>query len=421
MARIAIITQDFVGESMAGPAIRAWEFAKALSKDHEVTLVTHNESNLTAPFTILSSKQIKKDQFFRNQDVLITQFLTAGVAYYAKKHGVKIVIDAYCPTVLEAYEIFKHQPLSKRHKESDRQTSVQKFSFELADYIICASEKQRDFWLGALVNHNCIKSHHYDADPSLRQYIDVVPFGLASKGILQKNGPGPREIFGLKPTDKIVLWGGSISNWFDPITLIKAFERLAPSRPDIKLVFMGVVHPNPKIPKMEIGEQAMKLAEEKGLLNNTVFFNQKWYPYNQRHNFLQEASIGISIHPLHLETRFSFRTRILDYIWAKLPIITTEGDVFADLVNEKELGIVVPYYDDHAIANAILEVVDNPTLSQKCQQNLTKLQITYNWNEVLKPLQQRIPNLLNEKSDFTFNNQLSIINNIIKRSALRYF
>jgi hypothetical protein len=39
---------------------------------------------------------------------------------------------------------------------------------------------------------------------------------------------------------------------------------------------------------------------------------------------LREADIGVSLHREDVETRYSFRTRVLDYLWAGLPIITTE-------------------------------------------------------------------------------------------------
>jgi hypothetical protein len=42
--------------------------------------------------------------------------------------------------------------------------------------------------------------------------------------------------------------------------------------------------------------------------------------------------VGVSTHRDHLETRLSFRTRMLDYIWAGLPIVCTDGDHFASLV-----------------------------------------------------------------------------------------
>jgi hypothetical protein len=36
----------------------------------------------------------------------------------------------------------------------------------------------------------------------------------------------------------------------------------------------------------------------------------------------------VSTHYEHVETTFAFRTRILDYLWAGLPVVATGGDAF---------------------------------------------------------------------------------------------
>ena len=71
-----------------------------------------------------------------------------------------------------------------------------------------------------------------------------------------------------------------------------------------------------------------------------VFFNEAWVPYDQRHNWLLDADCGVTTHFEHVETTFAFRTRVLDYLWAGLPIVTTDGDAFADLVRTERLGVV---------------------------------------------------------------------------------
>jgi len=86
-----------------------------------------------------------------------------------------------------------------------------------------------------------------------------------------------------------------------------------------------------------MAQKAMNLAQELGLLNRFVFFNQTWIDYRERSAYFSAADVGISIHQKHLETEYSFRTRILDYIKHELPIICTEGDYFADLVDRKSV------------------------------------------------------------------------------------
>ena len=49
-------------------------------------------------------------------------------------------------------------------------------------------------------------------------------------------------------------------------------------------------------------------------------------PYARRADYLLDADVGVSLHLDHIETAYSFRTRILDYLWAGLPILATSGD-----------------------------------------------------------------------------------------------
>ena len=54
-----------------------------------------------------------------------------------------------------------------------------------------------------------------------------------------------------------------------------------------------------------------------------------WVPYDERADFLLDADLGVSTHLEHIETAYSFRTRVLDYWWAGLPVVATDGDTFA--------------------------------------------------------------------------------------------
>lgn len=378
---------------MAGPAIRCWEFAKELSKYHHVTILSQHASSLQYPDFKIKTRKCKGFlQSIKEADLIIAQFLPPTLAALAKFYGVRLILDAYCPITLEAYEFFKNDSPAKHRRMINKALEEQLYLFHLADGIICASERQKDLWMGLML-----------ASGKLNSQIEVVPFGLDPKPIPEKNGPGPREIFQLGPNDKILIWGGSISNWFDPSTLVKAMSLVNKERNDIKLVFLGVKHPNPLIPEMAAAVHAIELSKQLDLFNKNVFFNFAWTPYASRHNFLRESAIGISIHGNHLETRYSFRTRILDYLWAGLPIISTEGDFFAELTGRKELGILVPYYDERAIAKAIIQLVDDKQLREKYQANVESLKAEYQWDRLIKPLQEMINKLAQQPAQDKLN------------------
>ena len=88
-----------------------------------------------------------------------------------------------------------------------------------------------------------------------------------------------------------------------------------------------------------------------------MHFNDGWVPYEERGAWLLEADIGVSAHHDHLETRFAFRTRIVDYLWAGLPVVATRGDALGDWVANGGLGRAVAPGDAEAFAAACAELL----------------------------------------------------------------
>lgn len=390
MAKVLVFCQDVIGKTMAGPGIRYWEFATALSKHHDVTLAHPNETDVTSKnFELLSYRHRRVATFMGTFDVIITQSVSPAMAYMAKRNGVRIIVDAYDPILLEALEIFKELPAQGQRNKNRRMYTEMRASMLFADAVICASEKQRDLWIGTLMALDRVTPEAYHQDVSLRRLVDVVPFGVQDSEPVQ-TGPGFREKLGIKKTDKVLLWGGGIWNWFDPLTLIKAVGKIAKERDDVKLVFMGLKHPNEGVLEMEMAVNAVALAKKMGLLDKTVFFNYGWVPYDERQNHFLEADLGLSTHFDHLETRFSFRTRILDYFWTKLPIVATKGDSMADLVSARNLGVAVDYEDVDGLANTITTLLDDKKAVKEIKENLSVIRDEYRWKLITQPIDRLI-------------------------------
>jgi len=117
-----------------------------------------------------------------------------------------------------------------------------------------------------------------------------------------------------------------------------------------------------------------------------VFFNEDWVAYEDRQNYLLEADVGVSTHFRHVETAFSFRTRILDYLWASLPVVATEGDSFAQLIDDQGLGITVPPEDPEALEEALFRLLDDEDLAADCAKRAAAAAEDLAWTKVLAPL-----------------------------------
>jgi glycosyltransferase involved in cell wall biosynthesis len=304
-----------------------------------------------------------------------------------RKDSRKIVVcDLYDPMHLELLEQGKESAEDRRAKDVAGVTDVLTNQLNRGDFFLCASERQRHLWLGHLAATGRLTPELYDADPTMRSLIDEAPFGMPS-GPPRRTGPGVRGVLpGVSEEDKVVLWAGGVYSWFDPLTLVRAIDRLRGSRPDVRLVFLGMRHPNPEVPDMGIAAQSRYLANSLGLNGKHVFFNEGWVPYAQRQNWLLDADCGVTTHFEHVETTFAFRTRVLDYLWADLPIVTTDGDSFADLVRTERLGVVVPATDPEALAAALEKVLYDSNFAAGCRERIATVRERFIWETALAPL-----------------------------------
>lgn len=272
---------------------------------------------------------------------------------WIKDSDLIVVADVYDPFHLESLELGQDLDEDSREALITSYLSALNEQLRRADLILCASEKQRDLWLGHVGALGRINSQNYARDHSLRQLIEVVPFGVSDESPRQARHAIKGNIQGIGADDKVIIWGGGIYNWFDPLTLIHAISLLSTTHPEIRLVFLGMKHPNPNVPAMRMSTRTRELSDSLSLTNKFVFFNEEWVDYEDRINYLMDADVGVSTHFEHIETSFSFRTRLLDYIWASLPIVATDGDSFAPLIQSHGLGAVVPPENPQALASAL--------------------------------------------------------------------
>jgi GT2 family glycosyltransferase/glycosyltransferase involved in cell wall biosynthesis len=386
--RIVVSTSDALTKRMAGPAIRSWEMAKALSKEHTVRLVTKSVCEVEHPrFECRGDIDIDDWKALEDWcDVLIFQgFLLHDVPSLIHSDKV-IVADLYDPFHLEQLELFRDEPLGWRSNVIADSVRVINEQLLRGDFFMCASAKQRDFWLGQLSAMQRVNPYVYEADEGLHHLLEVVPFGVPDEPP-ERTGPGLRGVVpGIGLDDKVIIWGGGIYNWFDPLTLISAIDRLRARIPEIRLFFMGTKHPNPDVPEMRVLREAHQLATDLGIVDTHVFFNDGWVPHEDRQNYLLDADIGVTTHLDHIETEFSFRTRVLDYFWTSLPVVTTAGDPLAALVEARGLGLTVPAEDVDALEEALHRMLTDDEFVAECCKNVDEVADEFRWSRVLEPL-----------------------------------
>ena len=388
--RVLIVTGDPIGVKLAGPAIRAWNMAQSLSATCSVTLVSlSGVEKIAAPFTLVMVKPGDDRSFSKleaDADVIIFQGHAMAVFDSLRTSRKILVVDLYDPMHLEQLEQGRQLPAGQWNKQVSDATDVLNQQMERGDFFLCASDRQRLFWLGQLASLGRINPDTYRGDPDLEGLLNVVPFGLSSTPPEHRRNVLKGVLPGIAADDKVLLWSGGLYNWFDPKTLIRAVFRVSEKHDNVRLFFQGTKHPHPGVPEMEIVGESRSLAQQLGLLGTSVFFNDSWVDYSDRENYLLEADVGVSAHFSHIETTFSFRTRILDYLWAGLPMVVTAGDHFAELIEAENLGIVVPAEDVEALAAALERAMFDTEFIATARANIEVVRERYFWEVALAPL-----------------------------------
>ena len=378
---------------MLGPGLRYWEFACALAKRQRVTLLCPN-ADFPAPLGFAI-------EHYQRPGVLeasLTKDAVAVVQGYelsfqpALREAITrakpfLAVDLYTPLNLEGLES-RHgdtSPLSLELNRTDLSALMDQLA--LGDFFFCASERQRHYYLGMLAAAGRLNPHAHGDERSFRRLIDVVSFGLPSEPP-HPSTRGP-VLKGVHPNiganDKVILWFGGMWNWLDPVGVIQAFAQIAPKCPDARLVIVTPPPDNPDPASARAYTEARQASEATGLHGQRILWLDP-VPFAQRGALLLEADIGVSFHRPSVETTFAFRTRLLDFIWAGLPIVAADGDVLGDEVQTRGLGRTVSAGDVAQLRDALLAVLAEPDARGARAQAFAEARRQFEWARVMTPL-----------------------------------
>ncbi|HEX3580960.1 MAG TPA: glycosyltransferase [Thermoanaerobaculia bacterium] len=349
MSRVMLVCPEPLGKSQpAGIGIRFLEMRNVLAADgHDLTL-------LSAPVTPEQLRDVSA-----NADVAVVQGHTAN-DYFAHARMIPTVIDLYDPYIVENLHydderIFAH----------DHATFLN--SLLHGDLFLCASEAQRLFYLGAMLSLGRVNPV---TTANLDGLLRIASFGVAA----------PRQ----QPRERrrAILFG-AIYDWYDAVLAIEAVKRTG-----LTLTFTR--HPNPDItPQGELARATQYVKDQR--LDFVEFV--PWVPYDERGAFYDRFAAALMTFPQSLETDLSMRTRIYDYLWAGLPIVSSSAPGTDDII--ERYGAVVRGDHPADYANALLRVIETPIDTRPFVEE-------HQWSRTLAPLAEfcRAPRFDESKEAF---------------------
>lgn len=422
---VLLLTADRVGPAMAGPAIRAWELGRVLAADgHRVTLATPELDPAGPPSggpgaggdgveVVVAWGDELRPLVAASEVVVAMTGVLAGLPWLATLGGDAlpsptaapprssaattgrplVVADAYDPVLFEVLAGFDGEAEPTRSARIADATRSMCAPLDWVDFVLCASSAQRHLLLGVLAGGGRLGAAAWADDPRLDSAVALVPFGVPSSPPPRRppgGGPlrGPDGPFGLD--DLVLLWGGGLWDWLDPPTLLRAVH--AVGDPRVRVCFLAGAHPTATVAPPAMAGAARSLAAELGLDaagTGQVVFAEAWVPYDERAAWLADADVGVSLAPGHVESTFAHRTRVLDYLWAGLPVLHSadpgEPDDLARLIDAHGAGVVVAPGDVAGLAAAIGRLAE-PRWYAEASLGATEAAAGRTWPVVARPL-----------------------------------
>jgi glycosyltransferase involved in cell wall biosynthesis len=373
VSRVLLVCPEPLGHGHpAGVGIRFLEMQKVLEADgHRVTL-------LSPPIAPEALQQHSNDA-----DVAVVQGHIAN-DFFAHARAIPAVVDLYDPFVIENLHYFESRGAEVFHH--DHATVLN--SLLRGDFFLCASKSQRLFWLGMMLGAGRLNPLTFDSDPSLDSLIAMAPFGV----------PPPRQRS--TASEPRVLFGG-IYDWYDPILAIDAIALARESLPNISLTFNK--HPNPSITPQGKTAEAIEYVKRKRYESFVRF--EPWFEYERRGEFFDRFAIALLTFPQSLETELSMRTRVYDFLWGGLPIVSSPAPGTDEILARYGCGVTVDSNSPRAFADAVLQTFSKQAALRNATQRFVA---EHQWPEALRALREfcREPRVDANKDTFAVRMQI---------------
>ena len=374
MNRVLVLSPEPVRSRMAGMGIRALRIAEHLGRaGHDVVLASPAPGEVPlrgAGRVVVSETHEALGRAEEFQVAVVSGH--AGRDLVASRFPGAVVADLYDPFLVE--NLSYAESLGPNVFVNDRRALFG--LLERADFVLAATEEQRLFWLGLLLGRERLSPADIQRDGEARKLCDVVPFGVDEA---PPSGVWPFHEIATGEAD--VLFGG-VYDWYDADLVLDAWPAVLAAVPEARLLFSETPNAS-STPQVRL-EEARARAEREGWLGRSVVI-LPWAPLDARGGLYHACRVAAVAQRPSLETSLSFRTRLLDFLWAGLPVVTTDGGAGARLVAETGAGRVVPA-DPVPFASALVALLTDGAARAAAAGKAREASAAFRWERTLRPL-----------------------------------
>jgi glycosyltransferase involved in cell wall biosynthesis len=379
-------------QKIEGGGQRCWGLAQGLkAQGYEVTVGIHRDFPLdVTEVNGIHLVNWSEDEQFASQintfDNLIISYSMGGPMTYVVDHlsdHVTLILDCYVPIYIEVSARDSHDK-SVEYSNYSHDILHWNKALKRGDYFLCANEPQRHLYTGVLAALDIINPFSYKTERIL-----LVPFGIESSLDIA-NKHNPYLGLGIKKDDFVLLWFGGLYPWFNIKPLLSSIKSLSGKHKNFKFVIVGGKNPYNNHPDfVKQYKTTHAFMEENKLIDTSVYFVD-WVDFSDRINWYQNASVVISINNVGNENIYSWRTRVMDYVWGGVPMLTNGGDPLSNSLIAVGAAIKLKDTEATTLESSIAKLMKDNSVISDARKELTKQREAYYWERVVVPIDEAL-------------------------------
>lgn len=362
---------------------RAWMMAHHLSfqKDFDVTLlipelnfpprefIDTSEINFNIqPYNYKAAnwewsaeldRRLKKYDFVIVQSTTGTGFINCSVL----PRSVNVILDGYVPLFAELpCALLNYERIYRKIFWTKKFLHQYLDLIRRANCVLYANDRQHYYYEGQFFVSEKLDWSSFKFSPLLK-----VPFGIDKHQKIERKQNN---------TDILhLLWYGSAYPWYAPEVLLKAIK----DRKDIKVDFVGIIHPRYKKVYNSYFKRIFDMAKEE---QNVRIIEDYCDDTN---NLFSKYDAGIIIARNWLEEKYSHRCRILDMSSRGFPVILNEGNSLYEESPQCLKNILHPV-STSSLLEDLLSLKEKKSNLDVSQEILDEAYNKLGWESVLSPL-----------------------------------
>jgi glycosyltransferase involved in cell wall biosynthesis len=360
-----------------GPGFRMWSLLRELGKEHSIHVLSLYESYhsgtpdpqiRSTPEGFQIESPSHRPQVIQGRiraidpDVL---YLPWQCTIFLGRSNLQIptILDYVGPGLLEEFVAHGRIPSELVRLFLD--------SFGYGDLILTTTRRERYFLIGLITASERLSRVHYDRTDPLVEVVRMTPptGSNVADPIRHRNPEDPLT----------VLLAGAFLPWYDYAPLAQAVGALEPAL--AAKVHVLVLGGNPRNPQMV--ERVQKTLTSGP--NASCFRFIGLVPFAERLHLYHQADVALSIGANSVEDELSARTRVVDYLGAGLPVLSSGRDEYASEIIAAGAGF--RYESATELAGWLGRLVREPPLLSEARARIPPLlEGPFNGNLAARPV-----------------------------------